>query len=580
MDAGARFVVRFPPHRVEGYATPGASGVFGDEGLRVFARGYVSDARELADRAALLRLPRPSSLCELLRVAYLCYGTELSRHVSGQFCAVISDPVEQRVVLIQDSLGVVPLFYAMSGSTLCAATRLRDLLAILDETRLDPPFFATCLRDGGFFTSRSPWRGVRRLAHGECIAWSNGVARRYRPWKPRLLAHSATEQELATELRRRLDAAVSAAIEGKTWCEFSAGLDSTSVLYSALACGSSVEAVSLLSGRGVEGSDAEEIRALVPSLPCAWHAIDTDEVAPFSGEPTDDADEPHAAMIAPRRRRYAAMLKQNGVAVVLSGLGGDLAFGSVDVLPRHLPEGVFAGNLRRFWRDLQEWAADDTFGRGEVFWLRARALPQAIAMLRRRWTGVDHPPFPAWLRRGALRCSLDPERSAPPTAPSSLPVGRAALWEEAFRQAAMAARDDRQSSADFRYPLLDRNLLEFALSLPYRLRNTAGKDRVLQRRALAALLPPRTLARRVKGTAQAALDAGLRHSPAWRELLHRARFLGEMGFLDLPRWRQAVDRAAFGIVDAPSHFYAAAAMEAWLATPRSKPKPDFELRPC
>lgn len=50
-----------------------------------------------------------------------------------------------------------------------------------------------------------------------------------------------------------------------------------------------------------------------------------------------------------------------------------------------------------------------------------------------------------------------------------------------------------------------------------------------------------------------------------------------MGLIDQNHWRLAVDRAAFGVNNAGSHFYTALSLEAWLAFGEIAPKRDFLL---
>lgn len=568
----------------------------------MFASGYITNSALLTHHAKVGGDRPPTTLAESIALAYGWFGDDLASHVLGQFCAAIVRLADRSVVLLQDSMGIRPLFYAARRDQLFFATRLVDVVSMIDPPEPDPAFLAGSLALGGLFTGRTSWRGIRRLSHGQGVRWRSARESRLPTWTPehRTTPWKASDGELAEELLARLSNAVvgalpqdASSLKGSrgsdgdlaespsgVWCELSAGLDSTSVLYVALMQRPSVEAFSFVSGRGLEGSDAEAIRRLVPMLPCPWNSIDTDGVMPFSAFPPEPHDEPTAAVSDAKRRAYESLLDVRDIRVVLTGLGGDQAFGSTDIDPLHLAEGLLELRFLRAVRDLRDWARDDTMARSPVFWLWSRALPDAWMRLRELARGADtgwRSRIPAWLRIDALLADMqDPSEDLPRLA-ASLPYGRAALWARAYSIASMASRDDHLAAADFRHPLLDRQLLEFALFLPYRLRNTVSHDRILQRAALTSVLPEQVRNRRVKGTSQAALDEGLRRSGAWQDLLFRAENLSQRGYLHMDRWREAVDRAKFGVYDSATHFFVAAELEAWLAYPPTFERPRLHL---
>jgi len=575
MLASNGFVVRLGPDGL--HAAMNCERSLTANGVHVFADGYIANAPELRALARAFGREPASSTSGWIALAYEWFGESCISKLHGQFSAVIADPATRTAWLLQDGMGLHALFYSCDDREIVASTSLEQLVAVcgVAESGDDPGYLASFLIDGAGATSRTPWCRATRLVHGRCVRWRSGRLDHSYPAAPSPACElNATPAELQQHLRARVSLAVSGALsQAKIWCELSAGLDSTTVLYSALAHDPGISAVSFLSARGLDGSDAEAIRGLAPQLPCAWHAIDTDRCAPFSSFPPSASIEPQFAMDDAKRDAYAALLGRQRVHAVLTGVGGDLTFGSEDCLPWQLADAVLKFDLRRLRRDLDDWSDGDPNGRTRSYWFRVRAVPFAIESLRshlsngRRGSGE----LPDWLRVSTLRGAL---RDAPADAP---PVGgdhehgRACLWREAFRQAAMAGAIDRGCAASFRHPLLDRRLLDFALALPYRLRNTSGSDRTLQRAALVGVIPEQVRTRRSKGTSQAALDSGLRASREWRDLLHRARNLQALGYVDVAKWRAAVDRAVFGVYESAAHFYRAAALEAWLefrASPR------------
>src|SRR5207249_8793580 len=113
--------------------------------LTVLADGFITNLVEL-QKEADQRGERPAnSVTGWIGLAYCWWGTKLSRRVLGQFAAVLIDHSDCSVVLIQDSLGVRPLFYRTRHDGVAFATRLIDLVRLLQPSALDSEYFADAL---------------------------------------------------------------------------------------------------------------------------------------------------------------------------------------------------------------------------------------------------------------------------------------------------------------------------------------------------------------------------------------------------------------------------------------------------
>lgn len=546
----------------------------------VFARGYISNTEDCRRLVSRFHTIPPNSVSDWIALAYREYGELLPKFVTGQYCVCIVIPAAKEVFLIQDGLGLRSLFYSASATRLVVSTELKGVVEVLSTPSMDIKYFAGCLAQGGFFTSRTPYQGILRINHGKCLRWRNGQINTFTPWTPNYQYESIFDSDsLAERLRNEVNQAVtrsfskshSAKLSPITWCEFSAGLDSTTVLFSALNQGQDIEAFSWLSGSNCPGSDAPYIRQAAPLLPCGWRHIDTDRYMPYSVSPSP-TDEPQGAIVAAKSEAYASLLNKNNVEVMLTGMGGDLTFGSVDITPFHLADGLFALNPFLLWGDLSSWIEQDPRGRGRMFWLRTCAFP-AYAGGRHTFGAKNrYYPLPAWLRETTVRDYAPDLNEFEPPIPPSMPFGRAMLWREAYFQSSMVARNNNCTQASTRHPLLDRTLLAFTLGLPYQYRSSAGRDRILQRQAFASLLPQAIIERTIKGTAQAGLDQGLRDSVSWIKTLRQAKNLRDMDLVNSAAWNQAIDRATFGVYDSAPHFIVACELEAWL-TFRSAVRP-------
>ena len=190
----------------------------GDDTPFVYVSGFVAgkDGRCAADAA------------QVLLEAYAKYGDK----VTAQYAAVIVDRARGSVLLVQDSLGVRPLFYSLLEKRLWVASRLDELVRRLPTSPLDDEYFADLLGSGHVFSERTPWIGIERLLMGQSARFgAGGDGRRYRPWIPSASDKSVGD-DLGSKLRGMLDDAIAACLPAgkKIACELSGGLDSTTVL--------------------------------------------------------------------------------------------------------------------------------------------------------------------------------------------------------------------------------------------------------------------------------------------------------------------------------------------------------------
>ncbi len=140
------------------------------------------------------------------------------------------------------------------------------------------------------------------------------------------------------------------------------------------------------------------------------------------------------------------------------------------------------------------------------------------------------------------------------------------MLEQVIRCARLAAAfysgDD--IPAQFRHPLLDRDLIAFMFSVPSPEKTHPTCDRLLQRRALESALPRKVLLRKNKNSPDEALYAGLAEGRDWLDWLADRPRIVERGYVDAAAWRSALAQARLANTAGVRYFQAAAALEAWL----------------
>lgn len=509
-----------------------------------------------------------------LRSAYRRHGERLSAHLLGQYAAAVVDPSARRIVLAQDSLGIRPLFFAMSGTRLVASADLAALVTLLRPSTLDEAYFADYLTRGDRTRRRTPFAGIERLARGVTVTIEPSRRSELRPWSPPLRQERPPAGEAEERLRTLLDDAVASSLpaDGEVLCELSGGLDSTSVLATAHRLRPGVQALTVVSRQGFAGDDEPHAREAVNALGVRWHQLDFDRCPPYSAFQASFVGEPGGVLLEALQAAYSEILARTGAHVIMTGMAGDLIFGSGGIPPFHIADPLAAGRLLDTIRMARSWRACTVDQRPWTYWFAHFGARPAWRHLRRQSIDARSDGPPAWLGPTLAGDGAAREHPGRETAPRVSLPSQQYLWDEVYDQAFAQSPGFRlPTSADARHPLFHRPLVEYMLSVPPDFRHGPTGDRVLQRRALADRLPVSIRTRSTKGSAQRLREHTLMHNDAWFRLLTEDSRLVARGWVDPERWRTTVARARFGAVKAAPQFDAAMATECWLRTIEAYP---------
>ena len=436
---------------------------------------------------------------DLILRAWTRWGRDCPDRLLGDYAFAVWDARNHRLFCARDPVGVRPFYYARTPDRFVFASSVEAVLAAPGVSRaLDEATVAAYLTRIGFHSpDRTFFRAVRKLPPGHTLTVEGGATRLDRYWRPEQApkARPATDDIHAEAFLDLYSRAVKDRLGGSdpVGVHLSGGLDSSSV---------AVLAARELRRRGrppplafswlpeLGGRSPSEDHALEYALIDAVCEQEGLRVFHRSPGPEDviavlrqDAACPgvHIHMNEDVVQRCAA---QRGVRVLLSGWGGDEVVSCQGLgYYEHLL-------LRGHWARLRaEYRAR---GKGLRRFLAEVPLPFA------------HPDLPRSLRR--LRRGKDPrrrrwlidpafKRRAKPLPKPILrrfSVRYAQLWRLRAghlgeRMEGWAASGARRG-IEYRYPLLDRRLLEFALGLPPEQFRRGRWGRWLMRHALGAAL--------------------------------------------------------------------------------------------
>jgi asparagine synthase (glutamine-hydrolysing) len=477
-------------------------------GLALTFNGEIFNFREL--RATLEKLghrfERDSDTEVLLR-AYQHWGTKVVDHLRGQFAFALWDARNERLFLARDRFGEKPLYIYERAGALFFASEIKALLRAPGAGRdVDAAAVWDYLCYRYVPGPRTLFAGVRKLAPATSAIWRAGRLQETRYWAPpdRLpLADGSGSPRAAQEFLERLDEAVKLQMVSDVpiGAFLSGGLDSSTIVALMRRHATRIKtfSVGFAEDRYSELPHAAQIakrfgtehHELVVSHRDVMQKL-PQLVARRDGPVSEPSDIPIYML---------ACEAAQSVKVVLTGEGADEIVGGY---PKHAAERLgwvyrcLPGSLRRGligrlaralpfrYRDLQIGVASlniDDWRERYVRWFGALDFRQRreLSLLHGGAGGerVELPPFDAHPDTSALRRILYFDQT------SWLPDN---LLERGDRMT-MAA------SIEARVPFLDHRFVEYASSLPDRMRVDGLRRKVVLREAAKALLPRSILER-------------------------------------------------------------------------------------
>jgi asparagine synthase (glutamine-hydrolysing) len=435
---------------------------------------------------------------EVLVHLYESHGPDMVSRLHGMFAFSIWDARRKRLFLARDRTGMKPLCYALRRGGIVYCSELRALYAFdRSALRIAPGAVMEYLAFGYVPDPNSIFAGVRKLPAGHFLLWSPGrdvQVSRY--WTPPLPDPGLQDEgELVAELRHKIEAAVKTHLEAEVplGAFLSGGTDSSTVV--AMMCRHASGRVKTFSiGFAEEDYDESQAARAVANHLGTEHTELTvrpdverifESIAAMFDEPFADPSAIPTFLVA--------QLARESVTVALSGDGGDELFGGYT---------RYGDTLRRGGG--KRGAGSRLLGAlglmlPHAFPGRNRLIDLGRSRLGRYASSVVHP---ARVDEGGVASAWHP--AARRTVDEQLSHFVSA--EEAQDFAALMMRLDLQTylpgdiltkvdrtsmavSLEARVPLLDFDLVDFALRIPGNLRVTAQESKRLFRRAIHGVVP-------------------------------------------------------------------------------------------
>ena len=464
---------------------------------------------------------RTRSDTEVLVHLYEERGDRLVDRLRGMFAFAIWDARRRILLLARDRLGIKPLYVYRDAEKLVFGSELKAILAHPGVAReVDPAALEDYLAFGMIPGGRSIFRGVEKLPPAHVLTASAGDLgagpRRY--WRLRLEPDDRpSADEWQEAIRAKLEEAVRLHLiaDVPVGAFLSGGIDSSIVVATAAgAAGGPIESFSI-GFREASFSELPYARQVAEQYGTRHsEEIVTPDAVDLIDDLVHHYDEPFADSSA-IPTYLVARLAARRVKVVLSGDGGDEAFGGYSRYAHDLVEAAVRRRLPSWLRRMalgplgRAWPKADWLPRP----LRAKTLLTNLALDDRRayanTLSLCRPPHRRRLMAPDLAATLNghcPERivweSYATAPPGDALGGMIAADVGTFLPDDYLVKVDRASMAhglEVRPPMLDHELLELAGRIPSGWKVRGGSTKWILKRAYRRELPDSILDRPKRG---------------------------------------------------------------------------------
>jgi asparagine synthase (glutamine-hydrolysing) len=448
------------------------------------------------------------------------HGEDFVSRLNGMFAIALWDARRRRLILARDRLGIKPLHYAWHEGRLFFGSEIKSLLRAGVSRDIDPDALSRYFTFEYVPAPDSIFRSVKKLLPGHLMVVQDGRAESRRYWDVRFAAtkiRPRREEEYAGEIAARLRESVRLRLlsDVPLGVFLSGGIDSSAVtaLMSETA-GSRIKTFSI--GFREKSFDELAYARMVAERFGTEHTefvVDAAQVAPLVPTLMEYLDEPLAdASIIPTY--VISKLARAHVTVALAGDGGDELFAGYDSYK--------AFKVARLYRTIPG------FLRRGIIGPAVRALPASEKRLsfefkaKKFAAGAEYPPEIAntlwWgayapaLKDRLLSAGLRSRAAADVFAPiawhrqftrAADPLDRLAYLDlKLYLQDDLLVKVDRMSMAnslEIRVPFLDYTFVEFAATIPSRLKLKGFTSKYILKKALASRLPAGILTKKKIG---------------------------------------------------------------------------------
>jgi asparagine synthase (glutamine-hydrolysing) len=555
--------------------------------VRVAFDGRLDNRDDLIDACReRRRISTASSDAELAAAGYDVFGLDFARHLLGDFAVAVIDARARRVVLARDAMGIRPLYYRRTPTSLVFASDIKTLLADPDfEARPNNQLLAELLLRR---THRRPsdgstlFAGVSQVPPAHVAIFTATDERIHRYWDFDRCATTGCQSfdEYADAFRHHFQRAVKRRIRSANpvAVAVSGGLDSSAIFCTAtVRAETSIVGLTYTTRDGGPSDESAYVAEVERACGRTIRYVDT----PAEGLLFQSAEMVHAAE-APmlngqwfRGDRLMRAVTASGATTLLTGHWADQMLFDQAYLVDLLRTGRW-GTIHTHLNEYLRWFPD---AQGNEFRTQfgsdvlEHACPPWVRGCVRAVKSVWNQPAPwdDWYCDSLLR------EARPDVFPHD--EGATALASALYREVRSqyhhlcrewSAKVATHYGVEAAFPFLDRDLVEFLIGVPATVLVRGGVPKALFRESLRGTMPEAILRRRTKGD----FTEGVNHVTR-RDFAAVARMLGpdslavQLGYVDADKLKKglaaagaALERSTTSVIS--WRVTSIAALEIWL----------------
>jgi len=437
---------------------------------------------------------------EVILKAYDCWGVDCLNKFNGMWAFAIYDPNKQHLFCARDRLGVKPFVYASNGDHLVFASELKSIVSVFPQfSKPNSEFLRFFVETGQFAGSTSTfYDGISNLLPGHYFILKPGETvqqHRYWQWQPSLISSVKTEEEVllqfdelftdAIRLRFRSDVPVGVCLSG--------GLDSSSIVaLSSQMFGQKLPTFSCIYPKHPQLDESAYIKHTVDQYDCNSYltTVEPTDIISVIKQSLWEQDGPAGTPSILSQRAVMKLAKEH-VTVVLSGQGGDEVLGGY--------HSYHQASLKGLMRQFRQAPSIDGW---KQFYTAAKAIRERTSQKTTSFKSM----LDLWKKtKGSVR--FETERYGKTVLDCMQPINQDDLSTKMLEDLLynvlprLLHYEDRNSMAfslESRLPFLDYRLVEFAFSLPAKLKVRNERTKYMLSKMGESILPEPILNRKDK----------------------------------------------------------------------------------
>jgi asparagine synthase (glutamine-hydrolysing) len=517
---------------------------------------------------------------QIVLEAFQYWGEHCFCRLTGDWALALWAEKDQALFLARDHAGTRTLYFRHQQNQTMWSTHLDTFLTAGSDLRLSPDYVA-CYLACRSIRDLTPWQGVRSVRPAHFHAIRDGMVSQYAHWSP--VVTSAIRYKNDSQYEEHFLHLFGQSVARRTGpgapilAQLSGGMDSTSIvcMSDCLRRTANPEAEILDTVSFYDDSEASLNERPYFSIVEAKRGktgthIDT-AFSQRTFDPHDDAS--YGAYMTPgadsfslcQERRFYDLVWHRGYRSILSGIGGDEVLGGV---PNPLPEladYLVTGKAGTLLRQSVAWSLVDRTPLLKTLYDAARYTVQLYEGVPSK---IKIPPWvTTQLRKRAQE--IDLENTAYFTTIMMTPhrVDNDMAWWS-IMESLPHLRPQLIVRPEYRYPLLDKDLVNYVFAIPREQVLRPGRRRSLMRRALRGIVPFEILERRRKAFQLRAPLSAIQKANSKLEHLFADSAIAKAGFVDIHALRLSLEATARGDAEWRQPLLKTIALELWLRASR------------